>query len=103
MAERQREYHWFAEPRDGNTNNVLASQHSEEDFLRDVPDSDNVKHSVWRLNSQSMAFLRNSRSQRQLKFRLYVQEGSGLMRSTKFLEASRRKKTLAGISKLSAA
>lgn len=102
MAEKKmRQYQWFCEPRDRNTNDVLASELSEEDFLREVPVGEGVKRHVWRLNAQLLRSLQNSRPHAGLKFKLYVQEGNGRLRSAHFLKDARRKKILADVAPLS--
>ena len=98
--ENNRIYQWYAEPLDHTTNNVLASELSEEDFLRDVCDNHGQRHSVWRINSGLVSSLTNSRSQLGLRFKFYIQEGRGQIRLANFLLSSvRRKKALAGMRK----
>ena len=100
--ERERTYHWFVEPLDATTNAALARELPEEDALRDVHDDQGESHNVYRVGSKTLSFLRNSKSQSGLKFRIYVKEGHGKMRFASFLP-SRSKKAKTDLRKEAAA
>ena len=90
---RERIYQWYVEPLDSATNEALARELPEVDALRDVRDDRGILRNVYRVGSRMLSFLRNSRSQAHLRFRVYVREGHGKMRLAPFLP-SKPKRTM---------
>jgi hypothetical protein len=91
MGKRKRTYDWFVEPLDANTNAALARELPEEDVLRDIRDSQGIKHDIYRVGSRKLSYLRRSAFQSNLKIRVYVREGQGEMRFASFLMSQRPK------------
>lgn len=83
---RKRTYQWFVEPLDADTNAAIAKELPEENTLRGAHDDLGDRPNVYRIGSSMLSFPRRSRSQNNLKFRIYVQEGNGKMRLASFLQ-----------------
>lgn len=72
---------WFICPGDAHTNDVLAGMHQngdnrfEENALRDVLCSDNIKRNLWRIASFDDAYFL-WRSRIDLKFKVFSQKGN---------------------------
>ena len=74
-----RTYIWYVEPLDSATNATLARELPEEDALRALPVEGKVVN-LWRVSSATLAMLKKSRKDQNLKFRTYNREGNGKIR-----------------------
>lgn len=92
----KREYIWFVEPLDSNTNMTIAQQLPEENFGR-VKCEDEKKHNLWRCSVDFVLFLQKSKESLDLDFRIYNKERTqGKIRNCAFLfERRKRKRTKA--------
>lgn len=80
-------YTWFAEPLDAYTNEVLARELPEENFFREMLCEDEKERDLWECKSSFVSFLRRSRKNLHVIFKVYVQEGRyGKIRLTNFLD-----------------
>jgi len=87
MSDRKsRTYEWFIEPLDSDTNRALARELPEEDTLEKHDDKD-ISRKVYRIPWNKLSMFRNSKSREGFRFNIFVQEGSGRMRSAAFLPA----------------
>lgn len=92
----KREYVWFVEPMDSNTNMVIAQELSEENFGR-VKCEDEKKHNLWRCSWDFVLSLQKSKRVLGLNFRSYNKQGTqGKIRNcTLLFKKIKRKKTKA--------
>ena len=96
----ERKYQWFVEPLSIETNAILARELSEENFLREVPDENGLKHNFWSVPYRLLSSLRNSGLKNNIKFEIYVREGNGKIRSARFLSSKLGKKKTASVFKV---
>jgi hypothetical protein len=94
---KSRDYKWYIEPLDLNTNAALARELSEEN-TSEIHDAEGKTRQVYLIPSKKLSKFRNSKSQAGFRFNVLCQEGNGKIRFS-FLPAIQRKKRL-GLPKL---
>jgi len=87
---KNKEYTWYVEPLDANTNGVVSREIGDENFQRDLPDKDGVLRKVWECPWPFVASLQRNKVQMNLQFFVFVREGHGKMRSAAFLQRRRQ-------------
>jgi hypothetical protein len=88
-----KEYTWFLEPLDSITNNALASELAETNFLREAICSDGEKRNLWQCEYPLVnAFIR-SRRIKNFKFNVFIKEGGGGIRKWNLYPKKKPKKT----------
>ena len=82
----QRTYDWFLEPKDSYTNEVISKNVDEENTLINVVCADGQKHNLWQCSSGMRDMLWFSRSNLNIKFRIFGREGkNGKIKDLTFL------------------
>ena len=87
---KNKEYTWYVEPLDANTNEAVSREISDENFQRDLLDEDGVLRKVWECPWPFVASLQRNKVQMNLQFFVFVREGHGKMRSAAFLQRRRQ-------------
>ncbi len=85
----KREYMWFIEPLDSNTNKVLSGELTM--FGRKVLCEDGEKHNLWNCSWDFVSSFKKSRSDKNLKFNVFNRCGKGQIREFKFPYLKKRK------------
>jgi hypothetical protein len=76
---RKRTYRWYVKPLDAHTNRVLNDAGLE--YIGEKKCSEGKKGLFWEApNHQSIRYLQRSKSEAELKFDVYVQEGNNSLR-----------------------
>jgi hypothetical protein len=75
-------YTWFVEPLDGHTNEVIAKEAAargvaDEDFMCNILCSDNKRRDLWRLPTDLVKYLWESRETHHLRIECFSIEGKG--------------------------
>lgn len=88
---KKREYNWYVEPLDSQTNLVVSMQLPEENFGQPVC-ADKRYHNLWKCSFQQARAFWKSRKNLGLSLNIYNQEGLGEIRFCNFLFKKRKKK-----------
>jgi len=82
---RERKYVWYVEPLDSDTNSAISDYLKESSITaecKSVLCADGKKRNLWRCNSFDLVqALRNSKKSLNLRFKVYIKEGRGSVRS----------------------
>ena len=77
---REREYSWYVEPLDPETNRIIGEKFNVDSMMEGVRCDDGLRHDLWLCDRQFIARLKKARKSFNLKFNIWVQEGRGLIR-----------------------
>lgn len=77
---KERDYRWYVEPLDDDTNKVVGRKKWEDSMLEGVRCSDGLRRNLWLCDRDLINALNKSKSSLNLRFRVYVQEGDGEIR-----------------------
>ncbi len=80
-----RMYAWYIEPEDPNTNLALSMVLPEENYYEGLPDKDGCPRNVWACDYRVVKAVKAGRTQRGVRFKVFVREGNGRMRPANFL------------------
>jgi hypothetical protein len=72
---RERDYRWYVEPLDSETNKVIAEGKWDDSILEGVTCADGSRRNLWLCDREFIAKLKRSKKALNLKFTIYVQEG----------------------------
>jgi len=81
---------WFLEPKDDNTNQIIARHCLEEDFLSQVVCEDGLRHNLWRCSEALRTALLASKKRLRLKFSVFSSQDSGPIKNVDFLYSARK-------------
>jgi len=89
----EKEYTWYIEPLDSDTNETISQELPEQNFSHDITCQDGRTHNLWECSYNfAYAFFR-SRKALNLRFNVYNKEGRhGQTRRCDFLFIKRKKK-----------
>ncbi len=76
LIKKIRETHWYIEPLDAHTNEVIASLLPAEDCILQVLCQDGNKRDFWLSKYAAITELKNSKSQINLKFNIFKRDGN---------------------------
>jgi len=88
--ENNREYKWYLEPLNGQTNLAISIQLPEENFCQPACE-DGQSHNLWQCSFQMARSFWESKENSGLHFNIYVQEKNGKIRKVNFLFRRKRK------------
>ena len=71
----EREYIWFAEPLDSDTNEIIAQQLPASDFNSEIVCVDGRKHNLWTCSNQFAMSLVESEKSLDLHFKIWGKQG----------------------------
>ncbi len=80
----KKEYTWYVEPLDSQTNSIFSGQLPEEDFIASMH-IDREDHKLWRCSYKQVAAFQRSKGHINLDFKVYNQRGNGKIRNCDFL------------------
>ena len=87
----KREYEWFLEPKDSYTNEVILKNIDDENASLDVVCEDGERRNLWRCPSGKVFMLWRSRSDLQIRFRIFSRElPNGKIKDCTFLFRNER-------------
>jgi len=83
---RKRNYVWFVEPLDKETNESIATalQEDAEENLLCITLADKKQHHLWRVPFDFIKYLQKSKDTSRLSFRVYNRVGNGQIRQIPF-------------------
>lgn len=87
-----REYEWFLEPLDSNTNEIVARVLPDENFSENVICGDGKEHKLWACDWAFVFIMKESKGALGAKFRIFNRCGRGPIRECKFLYQGKRKR-----------
>jgi len=91
---RKRDYNWYVEPLDSDTNLAVSMQLPEENSGQYVCTTDNQHHNLWKCSFLQASFFWRSKVRLGLNLNIYSQEGSGEIRPCNFLFPRKKKANL---------
>lgn len=71
----KREYIWFVEPLDSDTNEVISQQPTENNFNSGIVCADGQRHNLWTCSYQLATSLTKSKKSLDLHFKIWGKEG----------------------------
>ncbi len=90
----EREYIWFIEPLNSDTNEVIALQLEKENFNSEIVCADKRRHNLWTCSNQFAMSLTESKESFNLHFKIWGKQGRpGKIRDKTFLFSKKWKKT----------
>ena len=89
----EREYIWFIEPLNSDTNEVIAQQLAESNFNEAIVCVDGKRHNLWTCSNQFAMSLVKSKESLDLHFKIWGKQGRhGKIRDKTFLFSKKWKK-----------
>ncbi len=89
----KREYIWFVEPLNSDTNKVIAQQLAESNFNSEIVCADRKRHNLWTCPNQFAMSLVESKGSFNLHFKIWGKQGChGKIRDKTFLFSKKWKK-----------
>ncbi|MEK7653275.1 MAG: hypothetical protein AAB358_02245 [Patescibacteria group bacterium] len=89
MGERTREYAWYLEALDADSNEIIAKNLGDDQSCGEYTCADLQRRQLFRCDSKFVAKIRMSRAKFNLHFKVFVQEGRGPIRLWPFQKKDR--------------
>jgi len=89
---KERQYEWFIEPLDGNTNTTISRVLPEENFFQGVECRDGRKRNLWGCAGDFVSMMRMSKTSLGLRFRIFNRCDNGKIRECRFFSRKKRRK-----------
>ncbi len=83
VVERRRNYTWYICPLDGWTNQVISREIREENAYSEIEVSVQgvcIKKKLWECDFDTLMRVRSSKKRLNLRFKIWVKEGGGIIR-----------------------
>ncbi|MDD2807111.1 MAG: hypothetical protein PHW95_01135 [Patescibacteria group bacterium] len=87
---KEREYRWYLEPLDAHTNEVLARNVGIAEEIGEYSTTEGSKH-LYLVDREVIRYVKQSQTTLHICFQIYVQEGSGQIRLSKFVDGKKRR------------